>query len=195
MLEPLPLHPLLEVILLYAREFHLQTCVSRCLLPTTFCRRGAAQHAMLAGLLLGIRAYAVHRHRASTTYRTACALPGKGRVGSEKVFMCLCLPCLGAGAVGAYKVNKAVDRAFSSKTPEEPVEPAFVTEAKLRWNLTKWKPSDAPTQQEAARPKRSERYSDKEQQSRQRLAELAEAHRARSGKKPAVPPRQQTLRR
>lgn len=85
MLEPLPLHPLLEVILLYAREFHLQTCVPRCLLPTTFCRRGAAQHAMLAGLLLGIRAYAVHRHRALTTYRTACALPGKGRVGSEKV--------------------------------------------------------------------------------------------------------------
>lgn len=41
----------------------------------------------------------------------------------------------------AAQVNKAVDRAFSSKTPEEPVEPAFVTEAKLRWNVRGWCPS------------------------------------------------------
>ncbi|KAL4419337.1 hypothetical protein ABPG75_002640 [Micractinium tetrahymenae] len=110
-------------------------------------------------------------------------------------FMCLCLPCLGAGAVGAYKVNKAVDKAFSSKTPEEPVEPAFVTEAKLRWNLTNWKPSEAP-QQEAARPKRSARHSAKEQQSKQRLAELVDVHKARSSKQLAsAAPRQQTLRR
>ena len=36
----------------------------------------------------------------------------------------------------ALQVNKTVDKAFSSKQPQEPVEPGFVTEAKLRWNVS-----------------------------------------------------------
>ena len=33
------------------------------------------------------------------------------------------------------QVNKSLDKTFSSKQPADPVEPSFVTEAKLRWNV------------------------------------------------------------
>ncbi|KAL4858984.1 hypothetical protein ACK3TF_000781 [Chlorella vulgaris] len=93
--------------------------------------------------------------------------------------MCLtCLPCIGASAWAGVKVSKSVDRAFSSKKPEEPIEPSFVTEAKLRWNLVSKPSAAAPS--ESQRPKRSDRYSSKELASKQRLAELVESHKAGS---------------
>lgn len=33
------------------------------------------------------------------------------------------------------QTNKAVDKLFTSNKPSEPVEPAFVTDAKLKWNV------------------------------------------------------------
>ncbi|KAI7835383.1 hypothetical protein COHA_010717 [Chlorella ohadii] len=93
-------------------------------------------------------------------------------------FLCPCLvPCFGASAWGAYKTNKAVDKLFTSNKPSEPVEPAFVTDAKLKWNLVNWKPTSAAPASgsvEGERPKRADRYSSKELASKQRLAELAQ---------------------
>lgn len=34
------------------------------------------------------------------------------------------------------QTNKAVDKLFTSDKPSEPVEPAFVTDAKLKWNVS-----------------------------------------------------------
>lgn len=101
--------------------------------------------------------------------------------------MCL-LPCFGATALASYKVKKTVDKAFSSKKPEPPTEPAFVTEAKLRWNLTGWKPATAaapPTQPEGQRSKRSDRWAGSQQSSKQRLAELVDQHKNKQQKAPS----------
>lgn len=171
-----------------------------------------------------------------------------------------------------WQVNKTLDKAFSSSKPQEPVEPAFVTDAKLRWNvslpsclpacpttdelvswslreargmkrgagrvvrqqltltacaarhgmgarlaplpphstplpvpsptrfgprvqLTKWKPGEGAQQQQTAeqqRPKRADRYSSREKESKQRLAELVDQHKAGRSQQA---PRQQTARR
>lgn len=104
--------------------------------------------------------------------------------------MCFtCLPCIGASAWAGFKVNKTLDKAFSSKKPQEPLEPSFVTEAKLKWNLSKFNPAKpaaaaSASQAEQQRPKRSDRYSSKETQSKQRLAELVEQHKGGKGKAP-----------
>lgn len=118
-------------------------------------------------------------------------------------FLCPCLvPCVGASAWGAYKTNKAVDKLFSSDKPSEPVEPAFVTDAKLKWNLVNWKPTSAPSGSgsgaggsESERPKRADRYSSKELASKQRLAELVEQHKAGKAGSGKAPKQQGSFRR
>ena len=156
-----------------------------------------------------------------------------------------CWQCVPLAACCRRQVKKTVDKAFSSKKPEPPTEPAFVTEAKLRWNvsqpqpnqpalasaahclaatpaeqpcihqhitpcmhpavlpppccrlqLTGWKPSSAaatpPTQPEAPRSKRSDRWGDRQQSSKQRLAELVDQHK---NKQQQAPSQQQASRR
>jgi hypothetical protein len=54
--------------------------------------------------------------------------------------MCLLLPCVGAATWGGLKIEKSLDKAFSSsstnKQPTEPTESVIVTEAKLAFKVS-----------------------------------------------------------
>lgn len=111
--------------------------------------------------------------------------------------MCFCLPCVGATGVGAYKISKAADKLTGGKSNEPAVEPAFVTEAKLKWNLHKaGKPrsgelpatsfaGDASSSADRKRWVRgSTRKANKQAaQSKARLRELAEQQRQASDRR------------
>lgn len=90
--------------------------------------------------------------------------------------MCLCLPCFAGTAWAGWQISKSVDDAFTDKTPQEWVEPAIVTEAKLALKINS-KPStssasSAPELQKL--PSRS--ISKKEAASKARLQELIDKH-------------------
>ncbi|KAL4535734.1 hypothetical protein Ndes2526A_g06546 [Nannochloris sp. 'desiccata'] len=105
--------------------------------------------------------------------------------------MCLLLPCAGAATWGGWKIQKSLDKAFSSSStsaqPREPTESVIVTEAKLAFKLASFKPSSSgagaststtapPTQGPPARTTSKKKVSKKEEASKARLQELIDQY-------------------
>lgn len=83
----------------------------------------------------------------------------------------MCLLCCGGCAYAGYKTNKAMDKAFSAN--EEPVESYWKTELKHSLNI---RSSRVQEERDYDRYGSSRKMTKKEQESRERLQKLVEAH-------------------